>query len=92
MIFLFISDQDNLFLMRCPTHEEIKDTAFHMDAHSAPGPDEFSGVFYKTFSDVVAKDVCAAVQSFFNSGVITSGFNFSLMILIPKVANAITIE
>ena len=87
-----VSDEENSSLIRCPSMDEIKDTVFRMDANSAPGPDGFTGLFYQTFWDVVNLDVCSAVQSFFKHGLLTSGANSSIMVLIPKVANAIAIE
>ena len=87
-----VTEDDNMLLGLCPYAEEIKETIFHMDAHSAPGPDGFMGIFYKTFWDVIQKDVCVDISSFFNTGVVIFGINSSLMVLIPKVVDAIAIE
>ena len=63
-----------------------------MDEHSAPSPDGFTGIFYKSFWDVIKHDVCVAVCSCFHSRIVTSGMNSSIMILLPKVSDAISIE
>ena len=87
-----VTDEKNLTLFQCPTPDEIQHTFFHLDAHSAPGPNGFTGIFFKLFWDVIKFDVCSAVCSFFYSGIITLEMNSSIMILLPKVYDAISIE
>ena len=43
-----VIEVENLALLRYPSMEEIQTTIFSMDAQSAPGPDGFSGIFFKT--------------------------------------------
>ncbi|XP_055962061.1 uncharacterized protein LOC130015619 [Mercurialis annua] len=87
-----VSNGDNEMLTGIPTDEEIKAIVFNMDASSAPGPDGFTGAFFKDCWSIVSYDVCKAVVHFFLSGNITPGFNSSFMILIPKIENALTID
>ena len=37
-----VTDEENDSLLCCPSLDEVKNTIFHMDAHSAPGPDGFT--------------------------------------------------
>ncbi|XP_026420055.1 uncharacterized protein LOC113316036 [Papaver somniferum] len=45
-----ISVEDSQRMDEIPTIEEIKNVVFDLGADSAPGPDGFSGCFYRTFS------------------------------------------
>ena len=83
---------DNAELCRIPTAEEIRLTVFDMDASSAPGPDGYSGKFFRHCWDIVHSDVVHAVQHFFIHGNLSPGLNSNFLVLIPKVDNAITID
>ena len=63
-----------------------------MDPHSAPGPDGFTGLFYKNYWDFISGEVCSTVRYFFVTGSILSGLNSNFMILIPKIQNADTVD
>ena len=65
---------------------EIKAALFQMDPHMALGPDGLPPLFYQKFWDIVGSDVVAAVKSFLSSGNILKQLNYTMVSLIPKVA------
>ena len=56
-----VLNSDNSEITRCPSFDEIKKCAFMMDPHSAPGPDGFTSLFFRSFRDIVGSDVCNVV-------------------------------
>ncbi|XP_042515373.1 uncharacterized protein LOC122089746 [Macadamia integrifolia] len=50
-----------------PSDEEIKGAVWDLDSESAPGPDGFPGTFYKVCWDIIATDVCKAINFFFRT-------------------------
>lgn len=36
-------------LLAVPLEDEVKQTVFAMNPHPAPGPDGFTGLFYRSF-------------------------------------------
>ncbi|CAL0318886.1 unnamed protein product [Lupinus luteus] len=83
-----ILEEENQFLIKSPSVEEIKDSVFSLNADGAPGPDGFGGGFYQNFWDVVKDDVCNSVHQFFSQGWLLSNLNSNYVVLIPKSANA----
>ncbi|KAK9930542.1 hypothetical protein M0R45_027578 [Rubus argutus] len=79
---------ENDCLTATPTPDEIKVVAFSMDPDSAPGPDGFSGHFYRSCWDFIGSDVVNAVCYFFESGFIQPNLNCSFVALLPKVPEA----
>jgi hypothetical protein len=70
------------------TAEEIKKTMFSMPLNKAPGPDGFTTEFFKSSWSVVGEDVVAAIQSFFESGLLLKELNATILTLVPKKPNA----
>ncbi|XP_050222822.1 uncharacterized protein LOC126672915 [Mercurialis annua] len=87
-----VTDEDNDGLTRCPSNDEIRATVFDMDGSSAPGPDGFSGAFYKYCWNIIGLDLCRLVCHFFQFGKLTTGLCSSLMVLIPKFKGAVSID
>ncbi|XP_026455672.1 uncharacterized protein LOC113356677 [Papaver somniferum] len=83
-----ISEEESLAMDRIPSSEEIKQAVFDLGADSAPGPDGFSGCFYRHCWDIIQDDLLRAVIYCWNSGHIPNGLNSSLIVLIPKVRGA----
>ncbi|KAM1304224.1 hypothetical protein ACFX2F_021920 [Malus domestica] len=83
-----VTATENESLLAIPTPDEIFETLKSMDHSSSPGPDGFGGSFYFRCWPIVGNDVVQAVQSFFSQGNILPHFNSNLMILIPKVDGA----
>ncbi|XP_026420116.1 uncharacterized protein LOC113316107 [Papaver somniferum] len=83
-----ISEEESLAMDRIPSSEEIKHAVFDLGEDSAPGPDGFSGCFYRHCWDIIQDDLLRAVIYCWNSGHIPNGVNSSLIVLIPKVRGA----
>ena len=56
-----------------------------MGKSKAPGPDGFQPVFYQDSWEVVGDSVTRSGLEFFESGVLTTGMNDAMLVLIPKV-------
>uniref|UniRef100_A0A803NGW8 FAD-binding PCMH-type domain-containing protein n=1 Tax=Cannabis sativa TaxID=3483 RepID=A0A803NGW8_CANSA len=82
-----VTDLDNAELCRCPSFEEIRKVVWKVNPLKAPGPDEFSGVFYRKYWDTVGPEVCLMVQDFFIIGKFVEKFNHTFLCLIPKSDN-----
>ncbi|XP_026428356.1 uncharacterized protein LOC113324250 [Papaver somniferum] len=57
-----ITESDQFMLEVILEAEEIKAAVFGMDADSAPGPDSFSGMFYKACREIIQHDFIKAVK------------------------------
>ena len=53
----------------------------------APGPDGMPALFYKKYWDIVGNDVSREVIDLLNGGPMQSGWNDTVVVLIPKVNN-----
>lgn len=73
---LSVSTEDNIMLTNLPSAEEIRNAVFSMNANEAPGPDDFSGLFFQKYWEIVGPDVCNA------------NFNSNLVVLVPKTPEA----
>lgn len=67
------------------TYTEIEKTVFSLEAHKAPRPDGFNGLFFQKNWDIVKNDVCDVVKSFQISGKLGEDINKTLVALIPTV-------
>lgn len=73
------------------SEEEVWEAIKASPAEKAPGPDEFSGVFYRSCWSIIKGDIMAVFSSFYN---LTRGdfgkLNTALVILLPKKDGATT--
>ncbi|XP_026443386.1 uncharacterized protein LOC113343413 [Papaver somniferum] len=83
-----ISLIDRQMLDAIPSLDEIKSEVFDLGADSAPGPDGFSGCFYRHCWDIIQQDLHSAIVHAWTSKSIPKGSNSSLIILIAKVRGA----
>ncbi|CAN1132549.1 Transposon TX1 uncharacterized 149 kDa protein [Linum perenne] len=74
-------------LTRGPTAKEIKEAAFSMGPNKSPGPDGFSGSFYRKYWDTIGPQMCREVETFFRDTKMPPGWNDTHLVIIPKVAN-----
>ncbi|XP_026437318.1 uncharacterized protein LOC113335496 [Papaver somniferum] len=82
-----ISVEDSQKMDEIPSMEEIKNAVFDLGADSAPGPDGFSGCFYRHCWDVVQYDLVRAITYCWQRQIIAHGANSSLIILLAKGRN-----
>ncbi|KAM1648373.1 hypothetical protein ACFX1Q_010399 [Malus domestica] len=80
-----VTPEDNRDLVAPITDEEIKEVAFQIPSARAPGPDGFSGCFYKDHWTTVGKDVVKTIKAFWHSGTLLRKLNHTNLVLIPKV-------
>lgn len=92
IVLTMVTNSENTNLTKMPDESKIRNAFFSMDGSSAPGPDGFTGMFFKKFWDSVKTDVCCMVYWFFTHGELTTGLNSNLMVLLPKKNNAVNIE
>ncbi|XP_026399699.1 uncharacterized protein LOC113295582 [Papaver somniferum] len=81
-----ISVEESNAMDMIPSPEEIKQAVFDLSADSAPGPDGFSGCFYRHCWDIIHDDLTKAIIHCWNAGSIPNGVNSSFIILLDKVA------
>ena len=80
----------DLSMLEVPfSQEEIKNTINSMPSNKAPGPDGFTGAFFKACWEIIKEDVTAALNSMFMLN--SQGFemlNSANIILLPKKSDA----
>ncbi|XP_026399700.1 uncharacterized protein LOC113295583 [Papaver somniferum] len=81
-----ISVEESNAMDMIPSPEEIKQAVFDLSADSAPGPDGFSGCFYRHCWDIIHDDLTKAIIHCWNAGSIPNGVNSSFIILLAKSA------
>ncbi|CAN0871761.1 LINE-1 retrotransposable element ORF2 protein [Linum grandiflorum] len=78
-------DEGALFSLGCPfTEEEVRRVVFSCEGSKAPGPDGFQMGFYKTFWEVIKKDVMSAFDDFYANSFMPRWTNSTFVCLIPK--------
>ncbi|XP_026378634.1 uncharacterized protein LOC113273080 [Papaver somniferum] len=87
-----ISVEDSQRMDAIPTLDEFKEAVFNLGADSAPGPDGFSGCFYRHCWEIIQQDLYNATIYCWTVKVIPQGTNSSLLILIAKVKGANTLN
>lgn len=63
-----------------------------MNGGGALGPSGFGGCFYQAFWDIVGMDVYKSFLQLFDQGWLLRNLNSNMVVLIPKVPGADTIE
>lgn len=71
--------------------EEVDTTLSQMQPLKAPGPDGFSVCFYQQHWAIVGDAVRRMVLNFLNSRILDSSLNSTLIALIPKVHQAVSV-
>lgn len=82
-----ISEDENSTLCLIPDEAEIFHAISSLGLNKAPGPNGMTGLFYKTYWNIVKHNVVDSVQSFFRGGFMLREFNQTNIALIPKVDN-----
>ena len=83
-----VTPEINADLTRPVTIEEIKEATYAIGAHKAPGPDGFTGAFYRTFWEDIGPSIVEEVMQFFEGEFLDQNHNHTNICLIPKVRPA----
>lgn len=86
------SEEDRSMLCGTVTIEEVKKVLFSMAGDKSPGPDGYTMEFFKATWAIAGRDFAIAVQSFFDKGFLPKGINSTILALIPKSTEAITMK
>jgi hypothetical protein len=87
-----VTDAQNRMLDERFFEQEVKDAVFGSYAEGAPGPDGFPFLFYQHFWNLVKQDLLLMFDDWNNDELDLFRLNFSLLTLIPKEADAVTIQ
>ncbi|XP_026443850.1 uncharacterized protein LOC113344004 [Papaver somniferum] len=79
-----ISATESAFMDAILSLEEVKEAVFDLGADYAPGPDGFSGSFYRHCWKIISKDLYNAIANCWSMRKIPNGINSSFIVLIPK--------
>jgi hypothetical protein len=79
-----VTDAMNEALCATYTEKEISDALFQIGPLKAPGPDGFPARFLQRNWGLLKDEVVAAVQLFFESGIMPSEVNDTAIVMIPK--------
>ncbi|GKD40295.1 RNA-directed DNA polymerase, eukaryota [Tanacetum coccineum] len=75
-------------LDRPVSRDEIRKAVWSCGENKSPGPDGFTFEFFRKYWLIVGADFAAAVEQFFDKGILPDGCNSSFIALIPKVPDA----
>lgn len=79
-------------LARPVSESEIRNTFFSLARGKAPRPDGFGIEFFKHNWEIVGLLVLEAVKNFFTSGRLLRELNNTIIVLVPKVPNASSVN
>jgi hypothetical protein len=82
-----VTPEMNSFLRKPFNFVEIKAALNSMGDLKSPGPDGMPSTFFKRFWDLVGVQVQLEVLGVLNGGAIPTGWNETVIVLIPKVKN-----
>lgn len=66
------------------TFDEVKQALFSMNSYKALGPNGFQPIFYKTYWNIVGKDIHILVSNAFSTGTFDKRLAETLIDPIPK--------
>jgi hypothetical protein len=87
-----VSQNHNDMLDAPFSEKEVKEAIFGSYAEGAPGPDGFSFLFYQHFWELIRADFMDMVKDWNEGKLDLFRLNFSLLTLIPKETDAVTIQ
>lgn len=79
--------EDNEYLTKSFTEEEVKKVIFDMKENTTPGPDGFSVTFYKNCWEIIKDEFMQMVNDFYMGALDIARLNYGVT-LIPKVQDA----
>jgi len=84
--------EDSLSLIAGFSEEEVKEAMWQCDGSKSLGPDRFNINFIKSCWDTLKSDIMEAMLAFHKTGGFPKGCNASLISLIPKVHDPISLD
>ncbi|KAM1765948.1 hypothetical protein ACFX11_005015 [Malus domestica] len=82
-----VTNEMNATLMGTVSVDEVKSAVLQMSGMKAPGPDDFLGIFYQAYWDILAVDVNEIIGEFMHGLENPMRINATHLVLIPKVQN-----
>ena len=83
-----LSPEDNIELTKPFSEEEVRKTIFDMKDNTAPGPDGFGVIFYKTCWSTIKEVFMEMINDFYLGSLDIARLNYGVITLIPKVTEA----
>lgn len=87
-----VPDSYNDSLVQVFYEEEVWGITKGLPGDSAPGPDGFPTIFYKTFWGIMKQHFMKMVKEFFEGKLDLKRLNYGVVTLIPKIKDANTIK
>jgi hypothetical protein len=87
-----VSEEENQVLTAPFSEEEIKMTIYDMEHNKASGPDGFLVEFYQFFWKIMKPDLMSLFHEFHARILPIHSLNFGVLILLPKVSDAVRIQ
>lgn len=87
-----VTSEENDWLTKPFSEEEVKEAVFSCYSEGAPGPDGVSFIFYQKFWDTVKGDLIAMFNDFHQDKLDLHRLNFALVTLIPKEEGARSVK
>jgi hypothetical protein len=87
MLSLFgptITEEDNMHLCSVPLESEVSQALSNLGSTKAPGPDDFTALFFKKYWSVIKLDVLNCTTHFFQNQQLLFKQNHTNIILVPK--------
>ena len=85
---LYENNNDLQDLIKTISEEEILEVIKGWPSNKSPGPDGFTGEFYKEFKDVLLPDLHKVITEVLDKGIHIDKLNTSYIVLIPKKEEA----
>ena len=88
----FLSAENCLSISSGITDEEIRAALWSLKPFKAPGPDGLHAGFFQRFWPEVGGSICAKVKKVFDTGVVPKFLNETLITLVPKCQNPVSLS
>lgn len=79
-----VTMEENKYLNKPITLEEVQTMVFSMSPEKSPGPNGFQAFFFQKCWDILGEDLWRAIEASRNGGSLLAEINFSFFTLIPK--------